>query len=121
MSKVSVERPEHLRQCALPVAAQRLMEELAGSTQSHLTVTMLGVLMPSVQVVEVLTLRTSGWYFQAKSYIGSVSSPKPSITAVLNDCQSAHVLDQSGQHLSIRWIGLRLHGARRPTLDYLTG
>jgi hypothetical protein len=30
-------------------------------------------------------------------------------------------LDQSGQHLSIGWMGLHLHGSRRLALDYSTG
>ena len=30
-------------------------------------------------------------------------------------------LDQPRQHLSIGWMGLRLHGARRLALDYSTG
>ena len=30
-------------------------------------------------------------------------------------------LDQSRQHLSIGWMGLRLHGARRLALDYSEG
>jgi hypothetical protein len=30
-------------------------------------------------------------------------------------------LDQSRQHLSIGWMGPRLHGARRLALDYSTG
>ena len=30
-------------------------------------------------------------------------------------------LDQSRQHLSIGWMGLRLHGGRRLALNYATG
>jgi hypothetical protein len=34
---------------------------------------------------------------------------------------SKYALDQSRQHLSIGWMELRLHGARRLALDYSAG
>ena len=44
----------------------------------------------------------------------------PQNAKAILDTMVRDALDQPGQHLFIGWIGLRLHDARRLTLNYST-
>jgi len=49
-----------------------------------------------------------------------VAASRPQLTKAVLGILVCDALDQPRQHLSIRWIGLCLHDARRLALNYAT-